>query len=151
MAAKKTSLSLRFAYFFMMVLAALFFPTTVLFCGGLLPTLIAALVDDRPQKTAWLTVGAMNFAGIVPAWFDLWHAGHTLKAAFDILSDPKTIIVAYTAAAIGWAIFFQVPKIIIAFMIRRAEARMREIEKRKRELLRKWGNEIAADVPLQNR
>lgn len=141
MAAKK-SFSLRFAIFFLMIMAALFFPTTVLFCGGLLPTLIAAIVDDRPQKTAWLTVGAMNFAGIVPAWFDLWHVGHTLSAAFQILAQPRTIILAYTAAAIGWAIFFQVPKIIVGFMIRRAEGRVRDIEKRKRELVRKWGTEV---------
>lgn len=147
----KKSLSFRFAIFFMMVMSALFFPTTVLFCAGLLPTLIAALVDDRPQKTAWLTVGAMNFAGIVPAWFDLWHAGHSLKASFAILSDPKTIIVAYTAAAIGWAIFFQVPKIIIGFMIRRAEGRLRDIDRRKRELIRKWGGEITGDSGAPNR
>ena len=139
------STSMKIAIFMLLLLAVLFFPTTVLFCAGLLPTLIAAIVDDRPQKTAWMTVGAMNFAGIVPAWFDLWHAGHGLADAFEILSQPRTIIIAYGAAAVGWGIFFQVPKIIVAFMVRRAENRMRDIEKRKRELARKWGVEVGGD------
>lgn len=146
---RKTSKSLRFAYFIIMILAGLFFPTTVLFSGGLLPTLIAAIVDNRPQKTAWLTVGSLNFAGIVPAWFDLWKHDHTLKAAFEILSDPRTIIFAYVAAGAGWVVYFQVPRIVTALMIRKAEIRLRDIEKRKKELIRKWGNEVGAEIMAQ--
>lgn len=143
MAERKTSLLVKFAFFILMLCAGLFFPTTVLMMGGLLPTLIAAIVDDRPVRTAWLTVGAMNFAGLVPAIFDLWHVGHITKNAIEILMQPRTIILSYSAAAIGWFIYYQVPKIVTGFLVRRAKTRLKDIEKRRHELNRKWGPEVS--------
>lgn len=136
------SFSVKIAFFLIMIFAGLFLPTTILLCGGLLPTLIAAIVDDRPVRTAWLTVGAMNFAGLVPAVFDLWHVGHEIPNALNILIQPKTIILAYSAASIGWLIYFHVPRMIMGFLVLRARNRLNDIEKRRQELMRKWGTEV---------
>ncbi|MEZ0260691.1 MAG: hypothetical protein ACAH80_06755 [Alphaproteobacteria bacterium] len=138
----KLPLSLRFAIFVLMVMSAIFFPTTVLFCGCLIPSFVAALIDNHKQRTLWITVGCMNFAGTVPAWFTLWEMGHRIADAFYLLSQPKTLAMAYTGAAIGWVIYYNITPFVARLMILKSEKRLKDIEKRQKELTRKWGAEV---------
>ncbi len=140
---RKTPFSVKFAIFMLMVTAGVFFPTTVLFCGCLIPTLVAALVDPYPQKTTWITVGCMNFAGAVPAWFSLWETGQKLTDALQLLMQPRTYIMAYGGAALGWVIYHNVTPFVARLMVMRHEKRLKDIDKRQRDLIRKWGQEVA--------
>lgn len=142
---KKTPFSVKFAIFCVLLSMVVFFPSTVLFCGGMLPTLVAALIDNRPQKTAWITVGAMNFAGFLPSWFQLWQSGHRLDQALNLLMQPETLAVSYGGAAVGWVLYHQIPPFVASILARRGDRRLRDIEKRHRELVRKWGDEVAGD------
>jgi len=93
---KKMPLSLRFAIFLIFLVAVFFLPTTIVFSVCLVPTLVAAIVDNHQQKTAWLTVGAMNVAGTIPVWVSLIDSGHysmldparAIPAAFQIVIQP---------------------------------------------------------------
>ena len=135
--------SVRFAIFCVLVVAMVFFPTTVLFCGCMLPAFVAALVDTQGQKTAGVTVGAMNLAGTLPAGLALWGSGGRIEHAIALLLQPQTLLVAYVAAAFGWALYFYIPPIVAGMMVRRNEKRLKDIEKRQQELVRKWGAGIA--------
>lgn len=141
-APRKMPLSLRFAIFVLMVTSVIFFQTTVLFCGCLIPSFVAALVDNHKQRTLWITVGCMNFAGTVPAWFTLWEMGHRISDAFYLLSQPKTLAIAYAGAAIGWVIYYNVTPFVARLMVLKSEKRLKDIEKRQKELARKWGIEV---------
>lgn len=149
-AQKKTSakmpFSLRLGIFAVLIMAVVFFPSTVLFCGCMLPAFVAALVDNKSDKTAGMTVGAMNFAGTVPAWLMLWSMGGKIDHAITLLLQPKTLLMAYAAAALGWVIYFQVPGMVSGILAKRGETRLAEIDRRQRELARKWGPQIAADL-----
>lgn len=140
---KKTPFSVKFAIFSLMVTACVFFPTTVLFCGCLIPTFVAALVDPHPQKTTWITVGCMNFAGSVPAWFSLWEMGQHLGDALQLLMQPRTLIMAYGGAAIGWVIYYNVTPFVAKLMVMKNERRVKDIDKRQKDLIRKWGQEVS--------
>lgn len=142
-AKKKSPVSLKFAVFAALVIAGIFFPTTVLLCGCMLPTFVAALVDNNLHKTAGMTVGAMNLAGSVPAWLHLWRSGHNLENALSLLMDPETLLVAYGAAAAGWIVYIYIPPVVAAFLVRKYEKRLKDIEKRQKELVRKWGAEVS--------
>lgn len=143
----KTPFSVKFAVFVVLMSSIIFFPSTILFCGGMLPTLVAALVDDRPRKTAWVTVGAMNLAGVLPTLIKLWQTGHSLTASLELLMDASTLALAYGGAAVGWFIYNQVPLMVSGIMARKSDRRLTEIEKRQKELVRKWGNEVAGAPP----
>lgn len=143
---KKMPFSLRVAIFCLMVLAVVYFPTTVLFCGCMLPAFVAALVDNKPDKTAGMTVGALNLAGTVPAWLDLWSMGGRIEHAVALLLQPQTLLLAYAAAAFGWVIYLQVPGLVSGVLVKRGQKRLVDIDQRQQELLRKWGPQIAADV-----
>ncbi|MDY0009526.1 MAG: hypothetical protein RBS08_07465 [Bdellovibrionales bacterium] len=149
-AQKKTSakmpFSLRLSIFALLILAVVFFPSTVLFCGCMLPAFVAALVDNKPDKTAGLTVGALNFAGTVPAWLTLWSMGGKIDHAITLLLQPKTLLLAYAAAVLGWVLYFQVPGMVSGILAKRGETRLADIDRRQRELARKWGPQIAADM-----
>ncbi len=139
----KMPLSLRFAIFVLMVNAVIFFETTVLFCGCLIPSFVAALVDNHKQRTLWITVGCMNFAATVPAWFTLFERGHKISDAFMLLSEPRTLAMSYSGAAVGWILYYYITPFVARLMILKSEIRLKDIEKRQKELARKWGAEVA--------
>lgn len=138
----KLPLSVKFALFCILVMACVFFPTTVLFCGCMIPTLVAAVVDNYPQKTAWVTVGCMNFAGTVPAWFLLWERGQRIDHAFDLLMQSSTLIIAYGAAGVGWVLYHNITPFVAGILVLRNEKRLKDIEKRQKDLISKWGQEV---------
>lgn len=139
--------SVRVSIFCLMVTAMLFYPTTVLLCGCMLPAFVAALVGNKPDRTAGMTVGAMNLAGTVPALLDLWEMGGRIDHALALLLQPQTLLYAYAAAACGWMIYFQVPGVVSGVLVKRGQKRLADIDRWQQELLRKWGPQIADADP----
>lgn len=137
-------LSYRFAIFMLFVTALVFLPTTIVMTICMVPTLVAAVIDDHPHKTAWLTVGAMNFAGAIPACFTLWESGHTIDAAFQVVTQPLALILAFGGAAAGWMIYYNVTPMVALMIIRQNEGRLREIDRRHKDLVKKWGTEVSS-------
>src|SRR5688572_18757538 len=101
---------------FMVLLAVVFLPTTVLMMVGMLPTVMASLLDKTSGKMKTLTVGAMNMAGCAPFIIKLWMGDHTLKVAMGYIAQPEVIIVIYLAAAIGYLVDWAVTGIVIGIM-----------------------------------
>ncbi|HYC04569.1 MAG TPA: hypothetical protein VED40_14845 [Azospirillaceae bacterium] len=118
-------------------------PTTVLMGAGLIPTLVAALVDRDPEKSAALTVGAMNLCGVMPFAIELWQSGHTLDLALGLLATPYTWLVMYGAAAIGWGFYFAIPPLVAGFVTMRDEDKARRLEQERDALVEEWGPEVA--------
>ena len=142
---KKMSFSVRFAFLMLFITAMLFLPSTILLSVCLIPTFVAFIVDSHRQKTAWLTVGAMNLAGAVPIWFSLWEMGHTMQMAFYLIFTPKTIFFSYGGALIGWIIYHNVTPFVAAIILGKNEMRYKAIERRQKELIKKWGKEVISD------
>jgi hypothetical protein len=139
---EKAPLSVRFTVFMIFVSALVFLPTTIIFSVCLIPTLVAAIVDTNYNKTAWLTVGAMNLAGTIPVWFALWDNGHSIPAAFQLVSQPSMLLVSYGGAAVGWIIYTYVTPFIAVIVLKKNEKRVRDIDRRQKELVKKWGEEV---------
>lgn len=146
-APKKTPFSVRVSVFCLLVLAVINFPSTVLFCGCMLPAFVAAIVDRHPQKTAGVTIGALNLAGTVPAWLELWHMGAGIEQAMALLMQPRILLMAYVSAVLGWALYFYIPTLISGMLVRKAEKRLKDIEKRQAELVRKFGAAVTGAAP----
>jgi hypothetical protein len=136
--------SVRFAIFILLVTAVVLLPFTIVFSVCMIPTFVAAIVDTHKNKTAWFTVGVMNLAGTIPSLFSLWYAGFTVMSAFQLIIQPMTIIISFGAASAGWLIYHKVPLFVSQVLFRKNEKRLKEIEKRQKELVKKWGDEVAA-------
>lgn len=133
---------------FGLVTAFVFMPSTVMIVIAMLPTLAAAFSDRLRGETRALTVGSMNLAGCTPFLLQLWHSGHTLDNALHIIAEPRTIVVIYSAAAIGWIIDWAMSGIVATVMVQRGNARLVAIGKRQEELVERWGVEVTGDYML---
>ena len=133
---------------FSALLAVIFMQTTLLFAVSMLPTAVASLIDKTGRNTLAITVGAMNLAGCSPFMFNLWLKGHTLDYSVSIVSDPKSIAVIYASAGMGYLLNWAVAGVVEAIMTKQAQSRLKAIEKRKKQLVAKWGEEVTGDIPV---
>jgi hypothetical protein len=142
---KKASrpLSVKLAFFVMFIMGLLFLPVTMVLIVCMIPTLVAAMVDANKQKTAWLTIGAPNLAGSLPVIFHLWDLGPSLSNAMSLATDVSVLLPPLMGAGVGWIIHNYVTSAVAGMMTHKNEIRLREIDKRQKELIRKWGSDVA--------
>lgn len=120
--------------------------TTILFMIGMIPTVVAYVIDRDPEKPAPITVGALNFCGCLPFAINLWLQGNTLAKLGTMLVNPMIWLVMYGAAAAGWAFYFGIPPMVASAEVMRAEKRIAELRQRKAELVGAWGPDVAGDI-----
>jgi hypothetical protein len=84
-------------------------PTMIVLMFSLLPSAVAFVMERGKGIYGGVCVGAMNLAGASPYLVDLWFDGHTIEAAFGILTNVFAILVIYGCAAFGWAIYATTP------------------------------------------
>lgn len=129
--------------------AILFMPTTILLVFGMLPTVVAALVDRKGGARA-ITVGSINLCGCMPFLLDLWMTSHTADYAVGLITNPYTIIVMYSAAAIGYLIDWALSGIVATVMIQRSTSRLKAIRERQDEMVERWGREVTGEMVLDS-
>ena len=110
---------------------------------GMLPTLVAFLIDRTPKKYSTFCVGGLNFCGVFPSLLDLWTGANSVNASIDYMTDPFRLIVMYGAAAFGWLLFAMLPPVIGAILAVNAQRRVAQLRGTQRELIAEWGPEIA--------
>lgn len=119
--------------------------TTVLLLVGMIPTMVAFVIDRDPDKPAPITVGGLNFCGCLPFAIDLWKHGGGVAQVMKLLVDPMAWLVMYGAAAVGWAFFFGIPPLVASAEIMRSERRVELLKTKKVSLVKEWGPEVAGD------
>lgn len=134
---------------FMFTLTMFVFPAIVMvLIVGMLPTLVAAMIDKTPKKYAAWCVGGMNLAGVFPSLQELWSGATSIKQAMSMLGNPMELLVMYAAAAFGWMIFIAVPPVIRSLMSVMAQHRIAQLRSDQRTLIGEWGAGIADQALL---
>lgn len=142
--ANKSSGSL-LAWVVALVLGAVALPTVLLLVIGMAPTLVAYFIVDRnPSKYATRAVGYLNFAGCLPYAIELWRGGQVwdFDVLLGIVSNPLTLLVMYSAAAVGWLILFAAPPVVAAYLSVTSEVREKALKARQSELIESWGRNV---------
>lgn len=120
--------------------------TTIVMLAGMIPTMVAYVIDRDSKKPAAISVGGFNFCGCLPFAIDLIKAGdHGINRAFLTLAQPLSWMLMFGAAAVGWAFYFGVPPLIAGAEVAKAERRIEAMKKRKVALVQEWGPDVAAD------
>ena len=118
-------------------------PLCVLLLAGMLPSIVAALVDRHPRRYLTATVAIINLAGLVLPALTLVKLGMSLAGAQTILSDPRNWLIMYGAAGTGWivnAAMLTLARIILGIRDEREE---RRLHKQAEELVQEWGPEVS--------
>lgn len=129
----------------MLILAALVpfsLPTVIVLAFTMLPTLAAWVSEKGAHKYAWLCVGGLNFAGIVPYLFSLWFGVHTVDEAFDVLADGNILLWAYGAAGFGWLLYLGMPPVVSSWLRFTTEHRVAAMKAAQKKLIEEWGDEV---------
>jgi hypothetical protein len=125
------------------VLAVTALPLCILLLSGLVPTMVATVVDRYRAKYLTRTVGFMNVAGLAPLIIQLWTHGLTMDGVATLLSRPINWAMMYGAAGIGWVLFLGMPSLARVFVDIRADQLQRELKTRANQLVEEWGEEVA--------
>ena len=142
---KKGGLSFKILGFLLLIVALLVLPTSTLLACGMFPTIVAYLTDSDRRKTAAISVGTVNFCGVLPALLTLWQGqNNSMSGVGDILKHVETWVIMYGAAALGSLIHYAVPPVIAGFISLQSSARVTELERRQTALKEAWGDEVSS-------
>ncbi|MBU6235583.1 MAG: hypothetical protein KGQ41_07040 [Alphaproteobacteria bacterium] len=135
-----------------LVSAMLFAPTSMIFFFGMMPTIACNVIDRTRQKSRTISVGVMNFAGVMPFLLELWlsPAPNSIDHAISIMMEPKTIIIMYCIAATGYAIEAAITGMVATMMQQRATARLKQIDQMLAELQDRWNYYVDGSVTLDD-
>ncbi len=117
-------------------------PSFIILFGGMTPTWIAFIVDDRRMPYRLNTIGACNLAGVIPFLGSLWLSGHELSHAFMMLTDPIVWATMFLGATTGMGALWVGPHIAAMIYNTRAIKQRRDIELNRRALIEEWGVDI---------
>ncbi|MBC8338549.1 MAG: acyl-CoA synthetase [Alphaproteobacteria bacterium] len=117
-------------------------PTVILVFFGLLPTIVAWIVDRSDKKYAMFCVFGMNFSGLFPFLMDIWFKEHSTDAAMRILTDVFDLMVIYTAAGFGWMLYIALPPVITTFLTVMSERRVTVLKENQKTIIEEWGEGV---------
>lgn len=118
-------------------------PTMVILFIGMLPSMVALIIDRTKGKSATFCVTGINFIGVFPYIMDLWSGENSFDHALGML-DIFTMLIMYSAAGMGWIMFMTAPAIISSFVIVMQQKRIATLRGQQKELIEEWGPEVAA-------
>lgn len=128
--------------------AVIFSAMAVVLAVGMIPTFVAAIVDRTEGKMRTLTIGAINFAGCAPFMLEIFNKGNNIEVAINYIIQPRTIVVIYFAAAMGYLIDWAMTGIVSSVMVQKSKNRLKEIKKEQELLAERWGQEVTGNIPL---
>lgn len=133
---------------FFILTCVMFSSVAIIMIIGMIPTVVCAIVDRSEGRLRAMTVGAINFAGCVPFMVEVFRKGNDFETAIQYIVQPRTIVVMYFAAGMGYLVDWAMTGIVSSIMVQKAKARLKDIEKEKKDLVERWGGEVTGTVPL---
>lgn len=122
------------------IVAAL--PTVIILLVGMIPTVVAYIIDLTPGRYAARCVAGLNIAGVVPFLNRLWSSTNDLPAAIGVVTDVYAWFAFYAASGVGWALFVSLPGFVASFKTYSAKRRANVLREHLGELKEEWGSEI---------
>ena len=118
-------------------------PTCMVLAAGMLPTLGAYFSEKGDDRYAFLCVGGVNLAVLVPYLLGMWFGVHSIEEATRLLSDSSMLLWSYLAATVGWALYKAMPPIISSWLAMNTQKRINGLKAAQRKLLDDWGDDVA--------
>lgn len=131
-----------------LLVSALFSAVAIILAVGMIPTLVAFIVDRTKGRIRTLTVGLINFAGCAPFIVEVFKKGNDMTIAIDYIIQPRILVVMWMAAAMGYLIDWAMTGIVSSIMVQRAKGRLQDIANQQKALVERWGMEVTGTIPL---
>ena len=113
-------------------------PIFVLVYGGLMPTIVALLCDERRGRHLAVTVASFNGAGLMVGLRPFFNYSLSESAAFHVVAEPSTWLLVYGFAITGWILAWIVPLFVAHGLELIDRQRYRTTEIAREAILKKW-------------
>ncbi len=115
-------------------------PTAVLGVLLLMPTLLSFVADREQGRAVTRAVVLFGFAGSCAPFVSLWHTAHGMEDVWLLITDIRTLAIAWSAQALGWLLAQILPFFI--GLIGEAKIRMEiaRLQKRRDALAEEWSS-----------
>ncbi|MEH6401754.1 MAG: hypothetical protein V7750_00175 [Sneathiella sp.] len=124
-------------------------PTMIVLAGGMIPTLVATILNPSRIKGSLAAMAALNLAGVIPVLGFLWERGHTIDQSIRLLTDPFMWLFMFGGAGFAAFLLWGVPIVVQAFYEVKARQTVKRFEKRRAKLIEEWGGQIIEDSKMQ--
>jgi hypothetical protein len=114
--------------------------------AGMLPTIVASIVDTSRSRSLFKAVAAFNFCGVAPYLADLLSRGNTSSAVQEMMFTPTVWLTMYAASGLGWAAVYLMPALAKSIVMQFSDNKVSKIEKEQKELIEEWGVEVKGDA-----
>ncbi|MBO4520616.1 MAG: acyl-CoA synthetase [Alphaproteobacteria bacterium] len=149
---KDSLLTTGFSFLILFPMMYLMLPTVIFLFLGMLPTLVALVVDSSSKsklKYKWLCIGGLNFAGSLPYLFRLWFSGNnTWDGAVEMFLSGMAFFIIYLTAFIGYLLYRYIPPVVLSFLELSDQRRVVNLREAQVKLIAKWGEEVASGVAV---
>jgi hypothetical protein len=113
-------------------------PTFIVVYGGMLPTVVVFLVDARPGRYLFRTVGVSNAAGVIPFLSGSLNYGSNAGVIVSPVGSFDTWLTIYGAAGAGWFMVLGVPMLWQIFFEMVLIMKMRRYQTAREALIKEW-------------
>ena len=133
----------------LVTLAIISMPTMVLLFFGLMPSIVALVIDRTEGRYATFCVLGMNISGLFPFLTDVWFQVHTTDMAIRIMTDAFNLLIIYGAAAFGWMLYMTLPPVITTFLSAMSQRRVAVLREKQAKIIEEWGESVATVLDSQ--
>lgn len=138
----------KLALLLILPLALVFLPTTAVVTTGMIPTLVALVVDNSSRRYLTVTVGGLNLVGCSYFLHLLWAMPQGVSAVTVVLGSSLGWLCALVGAGCGWLMFLVMPPIVRSVSAAQARLRLFRLNREMERLVEDWGPDVMmpADV-----
>ena len=126
-------------------LALIFLPTTTVLVTGMIPTLVAFVIDSNRRRYLTITVGGLNLVGSLYFLRQLWVLGQRLSDIPIVLANSYGWLAALSGAAFGWLLFLGMPFVVRNVAIAEARIRLYSLRREQEKLVQDWGKAVTGE------
>jgi hypothetical protein len=114
------------------------------FLLGMLPSILAIIMDKGAGRFASQTISACNFIGILPFLFDIGVNYEKSIAAKEAMGQPYTWFIIYSFAIIGLMLIYVLPNVTSIIFTIKAEAKLKKLAQDQERIKNEWGENISS-------
>lgn len=127
------------AFIGMAVFAA---PTCVLLVFGMVPSIVAYVVDRGKRPMQAFTIAPLNLAGLMPYLLELWTGHDQMPTVVHLLTNVYVWLVIYLSAGAGWLVFLAMPHVVTFVLQRSLDGRKGKLKELQSKLRADWGSQV---------
>lgn len=133
----------------LMTLAIISLPTLLLIFFGLMPSIVALVIDRTDGRYATFCVLGMNLSGLFPYLTDVWFQVHTTDMAIQIMTNAFNLLIIYGSAGFGWMLYIALPPVITTFLSAMSQRRVAVLREKQAQIIEEWGESVTAILDSQ--